>query len=297
VDFAGSSVVHMQGGVIALVFAWLIGPRLGKYNKNGTINPMPAHNIPMAILGTFILAFGWFGFNPGSTLSGTDLRIAVVATNTMLASATGCLGALLWMWCRKGKPDPSMACNGMLAGLVAITCPCAFVTAFGACTLGLIAGFLVVESVFFFDKLKIDDPVGAISVHGVNGAWGCLSLGLFGDGAYGQGWNGAHWFRMTDGSYMMMDPSMAPKGATEMGVLGLFYGGGFSQLIAEFVGIAACFVTLGVLSFVVYKIVEMVVGNRVSEETEVERLDIPEMGVLGYCGVVSDKSAETPHAS
>src|SRR5438445_269544 len=196
VDFAGSSVVHLQGGVIALIFAWMIGPRIGKYNKDGSINPMPAHNIPMAILGTLILAFGWFGFNPGSTLSGTDLRIAVVATNTMLASATGCLAACLWMWWRKGKPDPSMACNGMLAGLVAITCPCAFVTATGACALGLVSGFLVVESVFFFDKIGIDDPVGAISVHGINGAWGCLSLGLFGDGKYGQGWNGVHGFKL-----------------------------------------------------------------------------------------------------
>ena len=296
VDFAGSSVVHMQGGVIALIFAWLIGPRLGKYNKNGSINPMPAHNIPMAILGTFILAFGWFGFNPGSTLAGTDLRIAVVATNTMLASATGSLGALLWMWWRKGKPDPSMACNGMLAGLVAITCPCAFVTAFGACALGLVAGFLVVESVFIFDKLKIDDPVGAISVHGVNGAWGCLSLGLFGDGAYGQGWNGAHWFTLPDGTYQKMDPSAVPKGAVEQGVIGLFYGGGLNQFWAELVGVTTCFVTLGILSIIVYKIVDAIVGNRVSEETEVEGLDVPEMGVPGYCGVVSDKASETPHS-
>src|SRR5207244_6556879 len=119
----------MQGGVIALIFAWLIGPRLGKYNKNGSINPMPAHNIPMAILGTFILAFGWFGFNPGSTLAGTDLRIAVVATNTMLASATGSIGALLWMWFRKGKPDPRMAGNVLLAGVCAITYRCSLVIA------------------------------------------------------------------------------------------------------------------------------------------------------------------------
>ena len=296
VDFAGSSVVHMQGGVIALIFAWLIGPRLGKYNKDGSINPMPAHNIPMAILGTFILAFGWFGFNPGSTLSGTDLRIAVVATNTMLASATGCLGALLWMWFRRGKPDPSMGCNGMLAGLVAITCPCAFVSAFGASALGLVAGLLVVESVFFFDKVKIDDPVGAISVHGVNGAWGCLSLGLFADGAYGQGWNGAHWFKLANGTYQIMDPSAAPKDAVEQGVLGLFYGGGLSQFWAELVGVTTCFITLSVLSIIVYKIVEMLVGNRVTEEVELEGLDIPEMGVLGYNGTVSDKAAETPHA-
>jgi Amt family ammonium transporter len=294
VDFAGSSVVHMQGGVIALIFAWLIGPRLGKYNKDGSINPMPAHNIPMAILGTFILAFGWFGFNPGSTLAGTDLRIAVVATNTMLASATGCLGACLWMWWRKGKPDPSMCCNGMLAGLVAITCPCAFVSAFGANALGLVSGILVVESVFFFDKIGIDDPVGAISVHGVNGAWGCLSVGLFGDGAYGQGWNGAHWFTLKDGTYKMINDGSQPPGAVEQGVLGLFYGGGLSQFWAECVGCLACFVTLSVLSIIVYKIVELVVGNRVSAETETEGLDIPEMGVNGYCGLVADKQAETP---
>ncbi|HVO72732.1 MAG TPA: hypothetical protein VMT35_01805, partial [Ignavibacteriaceae bacterium] len=180
VDFAGSSVVHMQGGVIGLVFAWLIGPRFGKYNKDGSINPIVPHSIPMAILGTFILAFGWFGFNPGSTLAGTDLRISVIAVNTMLASATGAMAACLWMWWfRTKKPDPSMLCNGMLAGLVAITAPSAFVSAGGASIIGLIAGVLVVESVFFFDKIKIDDPVGAISVHGVNGAWGCLSIGLF----------------------------------------------------------------------------------------------------------------------
>ena len=274
VDFAGSSVVHMQGGVIALIFAWLIGPRVGKFNKDGSVNPIPAHNIPMAIAGTFILAFGWFGFNPGSTLAGCDLRIAVVATNTMLASATGCLVAVLWMWwVRTGKPDPSMACNGMLAGLVAITAPCAFVNSIGACLIGIIAGVLVVESVFFFDKLKIDDPVGAISVHGTCGAWGCLSIGLFADGTYGDGWNGV-------------------SGT----VKGLFYGGGLGQLVAEFIGVLACFVTLSIISIIVFKIVDAMVGNRVSTEVEIDGLDIPEMGVTGYNGMVMDKSMETPHA-
>ena len=143
VDFAGSSVVHMQGGVIGLIYAWLLGPRHGKYNKDGSINPVQPHNIPMAIVGTFILAFGWFGFNPGSTLAGTDLRISVVAVNTMLASATGALAATLWMWWfRTKKPDPSMMANGMLAGLVAITAPSAFVSAGGAAWIGLIAGIL-----------------------------------------------------------------------------------------------------------------------------------------------------------
>ena len=273
VDFAGSSVVHMQGGVIGLIFAWLIGPRYGKYDKDGKIvHPIVAHNIPYVMLGTFILAFGWFGFNPGSSLAGTDLRISVVAVNTMLASATGALAATLWMWwVRTKKPDPSMMCNGMLAGLVAITCPCAFVSAGGACWIGIIAGILVVESVFFFDKRRIDDPVGAISVHGVNGAWGCLSLGLFADGTYGDKWNGV--------------PGT---------VKGLFYGGGMSQLIAEFVGVATCFVTLSVISIAVYYAVEKIVGNRVSLEVEIEGLDIPEMGVTGYAGMVMDKQAETP---
>ncbi|HWV99488.1 MAG TPA: ammonium transporter [Candidatus Acidoferrum sp.] len=274
VDFAGSSVVHMQGGVIALIFAWLIGPRYGKYDKNGKIvHPIVPHNIPLVMLGTFILAFGWFGFNPGSSLAGTDLRIAVVAVNTMLASAWGALGATLWMWWfRTKKPDPSMMCNGMLAGLVAITCPCAFVSAGGASILGLVAGILVVESVFFFDKLGIDDCVGAISVHGVNGCWGCLSLGLFADGTYGDGYNGV-----------------------SGGVKGLFYGGGLSQFIAEFIGVTTCFITLSVLSLIVYYIAEKLVsGNRVSLDVEIEGLDVPEMGVPGYSGVVMDKQSETP---
>ena len=273
VDFAGSSVVHMQGGVIALIFAWLIGPRYGKYDEQGKIvHPIIPHNIPLVMLGTFILAFGWFGFNPGSSLAGTDLRIAVVAVNTMLASATGALAATLWMWwVRTKKPDPSMMCNGMLAGLVAITCPCAFVSAGGASILGAVAGILVVESVFFFDRIGIDDCVGAISVHGVNGAWGCLSLGLFADGTYGDGWN-----------------------AVPGTVRGLFYGGGFGQLIAEFIGVVTCFVTLAVLSILVYYIAEKLVGNRVSRDVEIEGLDLPEMGVPGYAGMVMDKQSETP---
>ena len=273
VDFAGSSVVHMQGGVIALIFAWLIGPRHGKYDASGKlVNPIVPHSIPMVMLGTFILAFGWFGFNPGSSLAATDLRIAVVAVNTMLAGSTGALGATLWMWWFKTKkPDPAMMCNGMLAGLVAITCPCAFVSAGGASILGLVAGVLVVESVFFFDKIGIDDSVGAISVHGVNGAWGCLSLGLFADGTYGDGWNGV-------------------SGT----VRGLFYGGGFGQLTAEFIGVSTCFVTLSLLSLLVYFIAEKLVGNRVSKAVEIAGLDLPEMGAPGYSGVVLDRATETP---
>jgi ammonium transporter, Amt family len=273
VDFAGSSVVHMQGGVIALIFAWLIGPRFGKYNRDGKlVHPIIPHNIPFVMIGTFILAFGWFGFNPGSTLAGSDLRIAVIAVNTMLASATGALGATLWMWwVRTKKPDPSMMANGMLAGLVAITAPCAFVSAGGAVLIGLIAGILVVESVFFWDRLAIDDCVGAISVHGVNGAWGCLAIGLFADGTYGDGFNGV--------------PGT---------IRGLFYGGGLNQFWAELIGVTTCFVTLSVLSIAVYYLAEKLVGNRVDRDVEIEGLDVAEMGITGYAGVVMDKQSETP---
>jgi len=259
VDFAGSSVVHMVGGVAALAGAIVLGPRIGKYSKTGEAQPIPGHDIPMALAGTFILAFGWFGFNPGSTLAGGDLRIAVVATNTMLAGAAGATFAMFYVWKRLGKPDPSMLANGMLAGLVAITAPCAFVNSVSAVIIGVVAGFLVVESVLFFDRVaKIDDPVGAISVHGVNGAWGVISLGLFADGAYGDGWNGV-------------------SGT----VRGLFYGDG-TQFIAQCVGTLACVVFVFVSFFVFFKVVEVLMGNRVSAEVELEGLDIPEMGALAY---------------
>src|ERR1051326_529753 len=275
VDFAGSSVVHLQGGVIALIFAWLIGPRYGKYDRNGKlVHPIVAHNIPMVMLGTFILAFGWFGFNPGSSLAGTDFRIAVVAVNTMIAGSTAALATTLYVWWFKTKkPDPSMMCNGMLAGLVAITAPCAFVSAGGAAIIGIIAGILVVEAVFFFDKIGVDDPVGAISVHGVNGAWGCLSIGLFADGTYGNGWN------------------LVPGRVT-----GLFYGGGLSQFWAELIGVTTCFITLAVITFIVFKVIGLILGgHRPPLDVEIAGLDIPEMGVLGYSGMVMDKEVETPH--
>src|SRR3954463_13193712 len=189
VDYAGSGVVHLQGGVLAVVTSWLIGPRIGKYDSEGRVKPILAHHIPMVQLGTFILAFGWFGFNAGSSLAATDGRIGMVAVNTMIAGMAATISGVLYMWFVVGKPDPSMMCNSMLAGLVAITSPCAFVTPMSAFAIGAVSGVLVVVSVFFFDRLKIDDPVGAISVHGVNGAWGVLSVGLFADGTYGQGWN------------------------------------------------------------------------------------------------------------
>jgi len=259
VDFAGSSVVHMVGGVAALVGARLMGPRVGKYGPDGKARPIPGHNIPMAVLGTFILAFGWFGFNPGSTLSGTDTHIAVIAVNTMLASATGAFGAYLYMKLRFGAPDVSMLCNGMLAGLVAITAPCAFVTAPAAVFIGLVAGVLVVVSAMFIENvLKIDDPVGASSVHGTCGAWGILSLGLFADGRYGDGWNGV----------------AGP-------VRGLFYGDA-GQFGAECIGLIANVAWVGAVTYVTLKIVNGLVGNRVPVSVELAGLDVPEMGMEGY---------------
>jgi ammonium transporter, Amt family len=272
VDFAGSSVVHMTGGVIALVGAWILGPRMGKYNKDKSPNAIPGHNIPMAVIGAIILAFGWFGFNPGSTLAGGDLRISVVAVNTLIASITGAIASTLWMWIvRTKKPDPTMMINGLLAGLVAITAPCAFVNVQCAGLIGVIAGLLAVEGAFFVErKLRVDDPVGAIAVHGINGAWGCLALGLFADGTYGDGWNGV-------------------SGT----VRGLFYGDA-SQFAAEFIGVLTNFITIGLISYVIFKLIGMGVGNRVSANTEMEGLDVPEMGTEAYVGIKMDKNSETP---
>jgi Amt family ammonium transporter len=259
VDFAGSSVVHEVGGVAALAGALVIGPRIGKYGKDGTVNTIPGHNIPMALLGTFILAFGWFGFNPGSTLAGYDLRISVIAVNTMLASAAGAFAAMMFMYLKGQKPDPGMLANGMLAGLVAITAPCAFVTALSAVIIGLISGILVIVVYNFVDrKLKIDDPVGAFAVHGANGFWGVLSLGLFADGSYGDGWNSV--------------PGT---------VKGLFYGDG-KQFVAELIGGLTCFVFVFVVMYAFFKLSNKVVKLRVSPEVETAGLDIPEMGVHGY---------------
>lgn len=272
VDFAGSSVVHLAGGVLAFVGAKMLGPRLGKYNKDGTPNAIPGHNIPMAVLGTLVLAFGWFGFNAGSTFAGTDFRMAVVAFNTLLASCGGAFAATLWIWFVRGsKPDVSMMCNGLLAGLVAITAPCAFVNPMGALIIGLVSGIIVVECIFFVErKLKIDDPVGAIAVHGANGLWGVLALGLFADGTYGDGLNGV-------------------KGT----VKGLFYGDS-GQFIAELVGGLTNIVWFAAAGWAMFKLLDKLVGNRVDAATEMYGLDLPEMGIDGYSGIKLDKNAETP---
>ncbi len=259
VDFAGSSVVHEVGGVAALAGAMVIGPRIGKYGADGSVKTIPGHNIPMAIIGTFILAFGWFGFNPGSTLAGGDLRISIIAVNTMLASASGAFIAALYMKLTSGKWDPGMMANGMLAGLVAITAPCAFVNATSAIFIGAIAGILVIVTAMFVErKLKIDDPVGAFAVHGANGFWGVLSLGLFADGTYGDGWNGV-----------------------AGNVKGLFYGDA-SQFFAELIGGLTCFVFVFVVMYLFFKLCKVTIGLRSSAADEEAGLDIPEMGVHGY---------------
>jgi Amt family ammonium transporter len=195
-DFAGSGVVHSVGGLTALAVALIVGPRIGKYTREGKPNAIIGHDIVIVLTGCFILAFGWFGFNPGSTLGASgngNLRIGSIAVNTMLAGMAGSFGAMLYMWMRYGKPDASMSGNGLLAGLVAITAPSGFVNPVSSVIIGLIGGVLVCVSVEFVDrKLKVDDPVGAISVHGANGLWGVISVGLFADGKsnYGGSWNG-----------------------------------------------------------------------------------------------------------
>jgi len=262
VDFAGSGVVHSVGGLIALAVAMIIGPRLGKYTRAGKPNAIIGHDIVIVLTGCFILAFGWFGFNPGSTVGASgpgNLRIATVAVNTMLAGMTGGFGAMFYMWLRYGKPDASMSGNGFLAGLVAITAPCGFVNPVCACIIGLIAGVLVCLSVEFVDRtLKVDDPVGAISVHGANGLWGVIATGLFADGKYGGGWNGVNG-----------------------NVTGLFYGDP-SQLVAQLMGAATLVGFVFTFAFVVNLAVDAIVGQRVSAKTELEGLDLPEMGQLGY---------------
>src|SRR5438874_4370391 len=263
-DFAGSGVVHSVGGLTALAVAMMIGPRIGKFNRDGSSNPILGHDISAVLIGCFILAFGWFGFNPGSTLGASangNLRIGSIAVNTMLAGCTGTFGALLYMWALKGKPDASMSANGLLAGLVAITAPSGFVSPVNSCIIGLIAGVLVCWSCAFVENvLKVDDPVGAISVHGTNGLWGVLSVGLFADGTsnYGGSWNGV------SGS-----------------VTGLFYGDA-SQLVAQLVGISTLIGVIFTISMVINLALEFFIGQRVSIETELAGLDIPEMGQLGY---------------
>ena len=265
VDFAGSGVVHAVGGVAGLAGALVLGARIGKFNKDGSANPIPGHHLPMAMLGTFILLFGWFGFNAASTFAATDTRFAVVALNTALAAAFGATTSMFFMMSRGDKkPDPGMMVNGMLGGLVAITAPCAFVQPWAAAVIGILAGLLIPISLGFFEKRGIDDPVGAISVHGVGGIFGVLCVGIFADGQYGAGWN-----------------------ATDVpGVTGILYDTslGFKQLGAQAIGsLVICTVIFG-LAYGFFKIQNAIMkgGIRSEEADELEGLDLPEMGMLAY---------------
>ncbi len=253
-DFAGSTVVHSVGGWIALAGAIVLGPRIGKYTADGKAKAIPGHNIPMAALGVFILWFGWFGFNAGSTTT-ADGSIGLIALVTSLSACAGTLGAMFTSWFRFGKPDISMTCNGALAGLVGITAACATVSPAASIIIGLIAGILVVLSIEFIDKvLRIDDPVGAVSVHGVCGAWGTLACGLF------------------------------TTPVLNDGVGGLFYGGGFALVTPQLIGIAACFVWAFGAGLIAFGLAKATIGIRVTAEEEMKGLDIAEHGSESYNG-------------
>jgi Amt family ammonium transporter len=233
----------------------MLKPRIGKYGPNGKPNVIAGHSIPLASLGVFILWFGWFGFNPGSSLSvGDGSLIALVAINTNLAAAAGGISAMITVWKMFGKPDLSMAMNGALAGLVAITAPCAFVDPWAAIVIGAIGGVIVVLGVILLDKLKIDDPVGAVPVHGMNGFWGTIAIGLFGKESLGLAYNG------------------------------LFYGGGVKQLGIQLLGVLSVIIFIVISMSIVFKLINVTIGLRVSREEELKGLDIGEHGMEAYGG-------------
>ena len=268
VDFAGSTVVHAVGGFAAMALAIILGPRLGKFGPGGKIRVFPAHNIVYVVTGTFILLFGWMGFNPGSTLGATDFRISVVAVNTNLAAVAGSAAAMLIWYLLFGKPDITMACNGMLAGLVAITAPCAFVSPTASVIIGLLAGSLVCGGVLFNERvLKIDDPCGAVSVHGYCGWLGAVCVGIFADGTYGSGWNG-----VGAASYL---------GHAGQGVTGLIHGD-TKQFWCQLMGATLYVVWAFGATFLVFWVVNKVKSMRVPEESEEVGLDVPEFGMPGY---------------
>jgi Amt family ammonium transporter len=233
-----------------------LGPRIGKFNRDGTPNAIPGHNLGYVVIGTMILLFGWMGFNPGSTLGATDLRISIVAVNTLLSACFGFVSAMAYTNARYGKPDISMSCNGMLAGLVAITAPCAFVAPWAAAVIGTVAGFIICYGVWFFDHVAhVDDPCGAISVHGLNGAWGVLAVGIFADGTYGNGWNGVNG-----------------------NVTGLLYGDP-GQLAAQLAHLVVGLAWAWGITWVIFKVGSRFIQTRVAE---LEGLDVPEFGALCY---------------
>ncbi len=254
IDFAGSTVVHSVGGWAALAGALVLGPRIGKYNEDGSPNALPGHNLLMAALGVFILWFGWFGFNAGSTISGTDLSIAEIAVTTNLAAAAGAVLAMTTSWIKYGKADVSMTLNGALAGLVGITAGTASVSNIGAVIIGSLAGIIVIFAVEFFDKIHVDDPVGAIAVHGICGAFGTAAVGLF---------------------------------ALEEG---LFYGGGLAQFGVQVLGVLGVFLWTFPLAYVLFKAIDIFIGLRVPREDELEGLDASEHDTISYPDFVPSTS-------
>jgi len=262
-DFAGSSMVHMTGGIAALMGALALGPRLGKYGPDGKPRAIPAHNIPYAVLGTFILLVGWYGFNPGSELA-ADGAIGGIAVTTTLAAAAGAVAAMLTIWMKTGKPDVAMSANGMLAGLVGITAGTAAVSNVGALVIGGLSGVLVVLAVLFFDRRRVDDPVGAISVHGVCGAFGTICVGLF------------------------------ATEDTDFWQQGLFYGGGTAQLVTQVIGVVAIAAFVAVTAGILFMVIKATIGLRVGQEEELAGLDIEEHGAPGYGPDVSPPVAPVP---
>jgi Amt family ammonium transporter len=264
-DFAGSTVVHSVGGWAALAGIIMLGSRLGKY-KDGKVTPIPGHSMTSATIGVFVLWFGWFGFNPGSTMGADWASIGHIAATTNTAAAAASVTSLITIWLITGKPDLSMSLNGCLAGLVAITAPCAFVSMTSALVIGLIAGPLVVFAVLFFDMVKLDDPVGALSVHLVNGVFGTLCVGLF------------------------ADPSITPAAASLKP--GLFLGGGMAQLLPQIEGIVAVGAFTLAISLVAWAIIKAAFGLRVSAAEEIEGLDSGEHAASAYPDFLLAESRE-----
>jgi Amt family ammonium transporter len=252
VDFAGSGVVHAVGGIVGLAGAAALGPRLGKYGADGKARHIAGHNLAYVVLGTFVLFFGWFGFNAGSTLAATELRISVIAVNTFLAGVAGAVVAIYYSMGKTGKSDITLACNGSLAGLVGITAPCAFVAPWASVVIGAVAAVVMLASLSFVEnKLKVDDPVGAVSVHGAAGLWGLLAVGIFADGTYG--------------------------------VSGLIAGDG-AQIIAQLIGVVTVTLWSLLTGYVLFRVLKATMGLRVTEQEEREGLDTSEHGLQAYAG-------------
>jgi Amt family ammonium transporter len=250
IDFAGSGVVHMVGGLTALIAAAMVGPRIGKFNKDGTPNTIKGHNTPYVVIGTFILFFGWFGFNAGSTVAATELRISVITVNTFLAAATGAVVALYWKFATTGKADILAACNGALAGLVGITAPCAFVPPWAAVVIGAIAvPFMFITANIVEKVLKVDDVVGAVPVHFGAGIWGLLAVGIFADGTYG--------------------------------VSGII-NGSWGQLVLQLIDIGALIIWVAPTAFIMFWVIKKTMGLRASRDEELAGLDIAEHGIEAY---------------